>query len=306
MRTDGDSWDITTGVGSTALSVAAARALTSRRPQPLAVDPFAEVLVRGAGQQWADLIDGKAPDHLLIASSFGRAFQEYQAVRTKYFDDYVRAALDAGVRQMVIVAAGLDARAYRLDWPDGAVVYELDRRQVLEFKHQTLNANGAEPRVDRREVPVDLREDWPRALRDSGFDPAVPTAWLVEGLLFYVAADTVHQLFEKIMRGSAPGSRVAIEEMDPLPESVLAAFANPDEAFDDAMVQWVHLIYQDPRSEAARWFIEHGWHAERITISEYLGSLGRPPIPLGDDNSGLIPALVSLVTAMNPGIERLS
>lgn len=200
MRTDNDTWDITTSVGSTALFVAAARALEAQKPDPAAVDPYAEIFCRAVGGEWADLLDGEAPDHALRNADFGAHFVDFQAVRIKYFDDYFRAAATAGVRQIVLLAAGLDSRAYRLDWPDRTVVYELDQPRVLEFKRHALD--GHTPRAERREVPVDLRNDWPRALRDNGFDPNEPSAWIAEGLLIYLPASAQRELFTGL-RGEA-------------------------------------------------------------------------------------------------------
>ncbi|MGW4767371.1 SAM-dependent methyltransferase [Nocardia sp. NPDC004278] len=288
MRTNGDSWDINTSVGSTALFVAAARALGGRAADASAEDPFAELFVRAAGGEWADLLDGRVPDHPLLTPEFGIQFQQHQIARTRYFDDYLRAAAAVGIRQVVILAAGLDARAYRLPWPDGTVVYELDRLQVLEFKHKTLAQAGRQPIADRHEVPVDLREDWPKALRDSGFDPALPTAWLVEGLLIYLSPTAQDQLFAAIVSLSAPGSRVAIEQMDPLPAEAAAAMAEQDDAGSD----WVRLIYNGPRGEATAWFIDRGWTGEHVYLNDYIRDLGHTP--------AAEQSLISLVTVVRP------
>ncbi|MDT7792764.1 MAG: hypothetical protein QOD59_2200, partial [Mycobacterium sp.] len=113
MRTENDTWDIKTSVGSTALFVAAARALEAQKPNPAAIDPYAEVFCRAAGGDWAAVLDGGAPDHPL-KTEFGEYFVNFQAVRTRYFDNYFLAAAEAGVRQIVLLAAGLDSRAYRL------------------------------------------------------------------------------------------------------------------------------------------------------------------------------------------------
>lgn len=136
MRTEGDSWDITTSVGSTALFVATARALEAQKSDPLVVDPYAEAFCRAVGGSWADVLDGKLPDHKLKSTDFGEHFVNFQGARTKYFDEYFRRAAAAGARQVVILAAGLDSRAYRLPWPDGTTVFELDRPQVLDFKRE--------------------------------------------------------------------------------------------------------------------------------------------------------------------------
>nr|WP_240771812.1 SAM-dependent methyltransferase [Nocardia sp. CS682] len=299
VRTEGDTWDINTSVGSTALFVAAARALAARGPDPLAVDPLAEVFVRAAGPEWADLLDGKTTEHPLLDPDFGLPFQTFQAARTKYFDDYFAAAIAAGVRQIVILAAGLDARAYRLTWPNGTVVYELDRPQVLEFKRQTLAAHGDKPRADRREVPVDLREDWPTALREKGFDSAAPTAWLAEGLLPYLPATAVDQLFAAVDRTSAPGSRVAIEELDPLPDQAHTALLEDPDSAPHSWIDWAHLIYNEQRSDAVEWFAAHDWYATGITLADYLDSVGRQTEPTSDPPLSL-PTLARLTTAVRP------
>jgi methyltransferase (TIGR00027 family) len=141
VRTENDTWDIKTSVGSTALFVATARALEARKAHPAALDQFAEVFCRAAGGEWADVLDGGIPDHPL-RTEFGRYFVDFQAVRTKYFDSYFDAAAAVGVRQIVILAAGLDSRAYRLRWPDGTVIFELDQPRVLDFKREALAARG--------------------------------------------------------------------------------------------------------------------------------------------------------------------
>ena len=130
------------------------------------------------------------------------------AVRTRFFDKFFSDAAKAGVRQAVILAAGLDTRAYRLPWPAGSVVYEVDQPQVIEFKTRTLAGLGAAPTADRRAVGVDLRDDWPAALRDSGFDTDRPTAWIAEGLLGYLPPDAQDRLFDNITTLSASGSRL--------------------------------------------------------------------------------------------------
>ncbi|MFI5776553.1 class I SAM-dependent methyltransferase [Nocardia sp. NPDC051570] len=294
MRSEGDSWDINTSVGSTALFVAVARVLAGREEAPLAVDPFAEVFARAAGPEWTDVLDGKATGHPLLDPDFGAAFRAFIGSRTKYFDAYFADAVAAGVRQIVLLAAGLDARAYRLPWPDGTVVYELDRPQVLEFKRRTLADHGDKPRAERREVAVDLREEWPKALREHGFDPAAPTAWLIEGLLPYLPAEATDQLFDNLERSSAPGSRVAIEQMAPLPEPIRAAQPDPIRS------GWVELVYNEQRPDVVDWFTARGWRAEGITLPEYLASVGRGQVMSGE-SAKLVPGLVSLATAIRPG-----
>ena len=190
--------------------------MEAQKPDPLAVDPYAEVFCRAVGGRAADVLDGKVPDHELKTADFGQHFVNFQGARTKYFDEYFRRAADAGVRQVVVLAAGLDSRAYRLSWPDGTTIFELDRPQVLDFKRAVLAGQDAQPRAERREIAVDLREDWPQALRDNGFDAAKPSAWIAEGLLIYLPAAAEEQLFTGIDSLSCPGSHVAVEDGAPL------------------------------------------------------------------------------------------
>lgn len=276
MRSDDDSWDITTGVGSTALFVSAARALEARRPDPLAVDDIAEVFCRAAGAAWADLLDGTAPDHPLLSEDFGAHFVTFQAARTRYFDAYFRAAAEAGVRQIVLLAAGLDSRAYRLDWPAGTTVFELDRREVLDFKGRTLDRRGTVPRADRREVAVDLREDWPAALRAAGFDADAPSAWIAEGLLIYLPAAAQEQLFTGIDALAAPGSRVAVEEGRPMPPEAFKAKVAETRSATDMRGQFWQLVYNEQCAPAAQWFSRRGWTADATTLADYLESVRRP------------------------------
>ncbi|MCV7281526.1 SAM-dependent methyltransferase [Mycolicibacterium flavescens] len=292
MRTDDDTWDITTSVGATALFVAAARALEAQKPDPVAVDPLAEVFCRAAGGEWADLLDGRAPEHPL-RSEFGVDFVNFQAVRTRYFDDYFRAASAAGVRQIVLLAAGLDSRGYRLDWPAGTVLYELDQPRVLDFKRQALA--GRPTTADRREVAVDLRDDWPKALRDSGFDATEPSAWIAEGLLIYLPAAAQRQLFAGIDALAAPGSHVAVEEAAPMDAATFAAKrAEERSAGEDGFFT---LVYNEQHEPAAQWFGARGWHAEATALQDWLRGNGRP-VPEAGSEAALMTGTISLVSAI--------
>ena len=180
-RTGDDSWDLASSVGATATMVAAARAMASAADDPLIDDPWAAPLVRAVGLDFfTKMLDGDLDLSQIPNSSSERmrAMIDAMASRTKFFDDHCIDSTAAGIRQVVILASGLDSRAYRLPWPTGTVVYELDQPQVIEFKSTTLEAAGARPTVQRRAIPIDLREDWPSALRAAGFDPAAPAAWL--------------------------------------------------------------------------------------------------------------------------------
>lgn len=216
LRSPDDTWDVTTDIGTTAVMVATARAVETARPDPLINDPYAKLLVADAGTKlWPALLDRsliakmEATDPEATAAFHGMC--NYQAVRTHFFDTYFDSAVRGGIGQVVILAAGLDSRAYRLDWPAGTVIYEIDQPKVLSYKSTTLAAHGVTASADRRAIPMDLRNDWPAALCAAGFDPAAPTAWLAEGLLMYLPADGQDRLFEQITGVSAPGSRLGAE-----------------------------------------------------------------------------------------------
>jgi methyltransferase (TIGR00027 family) len=297
VRSEGDTWDITTSVGSTALLVATARALEAQKPDPLVVDPFAEIFCRAVGGPAADVLDGKDPDHQLKTEDFGEPFVNFQGGRTKYFDEYFRRAADAGVRQVVILAAGLDSRAYRLDWPAGTTIFELDRPQVLDFKREVLDDHGAQPRAERREIAVDLREDWPQALRDSGFDEARQSAWIAEGLLIYLPANAQEQLFTGIDSLAAPGSHVAVEDGVPIdPEEFSAAVEEERAAAAEGDRRlFFRLIYNEQHAPATEWFRERGWTAVGTPLADYLRAVGRP---LPDNDAGHNFARNTLVSAV--------
>ena len=295
MRTENDSWDIKTSVGSTALFVAAARALEAQKPHPVVVDPFAEVFCRAAGGDWAGVIDGGTPDHPL-KTEFGQYFVDFQAVRTRYFDAYFETAAAVGVRQIVILAAGLDSRAYRLPWPDGTVIYELDQPQVLEFKREALAARGDAPAVERREVAVDLRDDWPQALRNSGFDPSTPSAWIAEGLLIYLPATAQRQLFAGIDSLAAPGSHLALEESVPLDAAAFEA-KREEELAGGSDRTFFTLVYNEQHAPAREWFGNRGWWAVATPLPYQLRSLGRA-VPEPGSESGLMTGNISLVSAI--------
>ena len=219
-RTEQDTWDLASSVGATATMVAAARARASAEPNPIINDPFAAPLVRAVGLDFfTRLVDGEvlipqAAQTYKVDESGERDLQletDSIAVRTRFFDDFFLNAARDGVRQAVILAAGLDARPYRLSWPSGSVVYEVDQPKVIEFKNATMAALSAAPAADRRTVSIDLREDWPAALRRSGFDDTIPTAWSAEGLLGYLPPEAQDRLFDNITALSAPGSSLATE-----------------------------------------------------------------------------------------------
>ncbi|MGV9803048.1 SAM-dependent methyltransferase, partial [Mycobacterium sp. NPDC003449] len=248
-------------------------------------------LVRAVGiDAFTKMVDGEldiaaiAPD----AAPRARANIDEMAVRTRFFDDYFAEAGRAGIRQAVILASGLDSRAYRLPWPDGTVVYEIDQPEVIEFKTRTLAGLGAEPTAQRRTVPIDLREDWPAALRAAGFDPAAPTAWCAEGLLIYLPPDAQDRLFDNIDGLSAAGSTVATEFVPALkdfdPEKARAATA----AFSQLglTMDMPSLIYHGERHSAADYLTTKGWKMTGAVRSALFTRYGLP-VPEFDDDDPL-------------------
>ncbi|MFG1933201.1 class I SAM-dependent methyltransferase [Mycobacterium sp. NPDC048908] len=275
-RTDDDSWDITEGVGATALGVAWSRSQEATSDCPLFTDPYARMFVDAAMEQGWQL----PPSHMLERI---RSIGNYAASRTKWFDEFFMAAGANGIDQAVILAAGLDARGWRLPWLDGTVLYEIDQPGVLEFKAETLARNDAEPSVSRYvAVPIDLRQDWPEALRDAGFDITVPTAWTAEGLLPYLPAAGQDLLFERIAELSATGSRVAVESFGKgfFDSDYLAARREQmrrlrEEAGEPDGPDVSDLWYIEDRTDVADWLAERGWQVTAVEARDLMKRYGR-------------------------------
>lgn len=260
VRQDDDTWDIATSVGATAVMVAMARAAETGRANPLIRDPFAEPLVAAP-----QLSETRAQVLSQPALSFPRLV-DYLAVRTHFFDAFFTAAAEAGISQHVILAAGLDSRAYRMHWPTDTVIYEVDLPAVLEYKSATLDAFGATPATNRREIGVDLRHNWPAALSAAGFDPTRSTTWLAEGLLPFLPSEAQEALFTHIDRLSTAGSRVAVEVFDyddaEQHQRLLAAGAKPS---DDNAIDPFELWYDHGgRPDCAKWFDSRGWTTQSV------------------------------------------
>jgi len=289
-RSDNDSWDITESVGTTALGVAAARAAETESEDPLIRDPFARLFLDAAGPgMWsmfgnptlsADLADVD-PD----LSKRMKNRVDFMAARTAFFDEFFISAADAGIRQVVILASGLDSRAWRLPWPDDTTVYELDQPKVLQFKSATLQSHGALPMSTQVDVPIDLRQDWPKVLQRAGFDPSAPTAWSAEGLLRFLPAPAQDLLFERIDALSASRSRLAAnapgkdflnperlarerQEMQHMREVAAREF---DTEIPDVQDLW----YAEERTDVGNWLSGHGWDATVTTAAELLTHYGR-------------------------------
>ncbi|MDT5299722.1 MAG: hypothetical protein QOG79_2964 [Mycobacterium sp.] len=274
-RTDGDTWDLASSVGATATAVAASRAMASQGPDALLDDPLADPLVRAVGiDSFVKLVDGEiavTDDPRLNR----RSMNEQMAVRTRYFDDFFTTATDSGVRQVVILASGLDTRAYRLRWPADTVVYEIDQPDVIEFKTRTLAGLGAEPTAQRRTVAIDLRDDWPSALIRAGFVTSLPTAWSAEGLLVYLPPEAQDRLFDSITELSAPGSRVATEHMDMrgLPADWAQQLTQRSQRISSS-INLAELFYTGERNNAADYLAAHGWQTNVLKTGEAFAANG--------------------------------
>jgi methyltransferase (TIGR00027 family) len=274
-RFDGDTWDLASSVGATATMVAAQRALANR--ESLIEDPYAEPLVRAVGMDFfIRALDGEIDFGDVDPESDMRRAAEGMAVRTRWFDRLFTDGAAAGIRQAVILAAGLDARAYRLDWPDGTTVYELDQPEVIEFKTKTLAGQSAQPKADRRTIAIDLRNDWPKALLDNGFDPGQPTAWIAEGLLIYLPPEAQDLLFDRINELSAPGSRVATEH---IPDMTMFSDERSKQITErmkkyGSDIEISDLIYDGERSHVIEYLTDHGWDVTSQTMREAYAANG--------------------------------
>jgi methyltransferase (TIGR00027 family) len=297
-RNDDDSWEITESVGATALGVAAARAAETESDNPLIDDPFARVFLDAAGEgmwNWfaapdlpAELAEAE-PDLPLRMQSM----VNYMASRTAFFDGFFIDAATAGVQQVVILAAGLDSRAWRLPWPAGTTVYELDQPKVLEFKSATLQQRGAEPTAKLVHVAVDLRQDWPKALQEAGFDASAPAAWSAEGLLPFLPAAAQDLLFERVHALSAPGSRIAVEAPGPgfndpamierqrtQMQRVRELMERAGEQRDIPDVQ--DLWYFEDRADVGDWLRGHDWQVAVVPAEELMAGYDRPAPDIED------------------------
>jgi len=299
VRTDNDTWEITESVGATALGVAAARAAETESENPLISDPFARLFLDAAGDgMWNWFAAPDLPADIAEAEPDLRprmqGMVDYMAARTSFFDQFFLDAARSGVRQVVILAAGLDSRAWRLPWPDGITVYELDQPRVLEFKASTLRESGAQPACKLVHVPVDLRHDWPAALQEAGFDASAPSAWSAEGLLPFLPAAAQELLFERVHALSAGGSRIAVESPGPdfLDEDARAKQRETMQRVRDLMAKLeperdipdVHdLWYFEEREDVDTRLRHHGWDVTVTPAEELMARYDRRPPQHIDD-----------------------
>jgi methyltransferase (TIGR00027 family) len=277
------------GLGLTAILVAGARAAESARSDRLFDDPFAHSVVEAASAASPKIAlahKGSADE------AVNRARRDSVAVRTRFCDDYLLAAARSGCRQIVLLAAGLDARAFRLAWPEGARLWEIDMPGVFAFKERVLANRGAMPACERRIIPADLREDWPHLLTGAGFDPAQPAAWLVEGLLMYLDERERDLLVDRVGTLSGAGSRIAMDHRGGFfaPPPVTSA---DDPSGDKAAARFAALAAA-ASSDASlatpeTWFNRHGWRAKVLDPAAVFARYGRP-VPLSAARSWMATA----------------
>ncbi|MGH3633852.1 class I SAM-dependent methyltransferase [Mycobacterium sp.] len=279
VRSDNDTWDLATSVGATATMVAAVRARATRAR--LIDDRFAEPLVAAVGidffHRWATgELDPAEVD--IPGNPWGLQPQTDRLIaRTPYIDDFIADACAAGIHQVVILASGLDTRGYRLSWPTGVTLFEIDQPQVIEFKQTTLAALGAEPTVDLRAVPIDLRHDWPAALRQAGFDTARPTVWIAEALVNFLTADAQDRLLDDITALSADVSRLMVEVLWNSPDSQQILQAATQRWYQHGLdIRLEDLGYFGQRHDIASYLSDHGWHSTRTSLRQLLIDNGLP------------------------------
>ena len=295
-RADDDSWDPATGVGVTATFGAVARAVATNKG--LMNDPFAEPLVRAAGVEYfTRLVDNER-----YAADDGddpvmTGLMDILATHTRFLDEFLAAAGRAGIRQVVILASGLDTRPYRLWWPSGTTVYEIDQPEVIDFKTDVLRGLGAKLNANRCAVGIDLRQDWLAALRRVGFDAAQPTVWIVEQLLVgYLPPDAQNRLLNDVTAVSAAGSRFAADHMPTWTPSQLEA----GRAFVDGWrqhgldVDLASLTYPGEYRYVPEYLRAHGWETVERNVVELFTAMGLARLWRGGpDDLAVIPGYVT-------------
>lgn len=284
------------GVGWTALLTTYARAQEQRRPDRVFRDPWAVPVIEaalGAGRHGLPQLGPARDDG---SSALWEMFTAYFAAgRTPFFDDQVRAGIAAGAEQVVVLAAGMDARAARLELPDEMPVYEVDTAPVLEFKAAVLASIGAD--VERR-VPVtaDLRENWPAALLGAGFEPGRPTVWIIEGLLMYLEAPACNRLLTTVRETSGRGSRVAVEYFRRIPD--MNSVPAVDERETEALRHTLDLFESGPPTNPGTWFSRLGMTSDLITeVPDELRRHGRSVPEVLDTDVTTVPIYIWLAAA---------
>jgi methyltransferase (TIGR00027 family) len=238
-------------VGRTALAVSLARAVESERPDAWFDDPLARGLASRSGAA-GDAINAGI-------QRIGEGLRSWVAVRTRFLDDVVLASMGEGIRQVVIVGAGLDARSFRLPLPDGTTVFEVDRDDVLAVKQRVVDAAALRPRGRRLVVVGDVTDPgWLGSLEHSGWRSGEPTLWILEGFLIYFEAEVRTRILSELSAVSATGSRLGA--------TVSTRAGAPDNP----------LWYSFTSLDFVSWFAECGWAANATTMAERSESYGRP------------------------------
>jgi methyltransferase (TIGR00027 family) len=262
------SGDVPTGVGKTALGMAMVRAQESSRADRLFDDPYAAGFLAAAPGVF-DREQRSATAGADGVAGLGAAFWSHAVIRTRFYDDHLLDAAAQGIRQVVLLAAGLDTRAYRVAWPAGVHLFEVDLFDVLDFKQRVLDRQAAAPRCRRRAVAADLREDWATPLIEAGLRPHHPTAWLLEGILIYLTADQAAHLLTTVGDLSTAGSRIAFE-FDSLGIDTMREQARTT----PAMAQYTSM-WKGGLPDTANWLAEHGWRPETHSRAEAAVRYGR-------------------------------
>ena len=271
-RTENDTWDLASSVGATATGVAAARALASRGESPLIDDPFAESMVRAVGVDYfTKMAHGQIEPNEDGALLDPHRLAEGMAIRTMYFDDFLTSTTDTGVRQIVILAAGLDALAV----PPAMAVGNDGLRGGSAAGHRVqgriLAELGATPTATLHSIGIDLREDWPTELLLAGFDPTSPTAWIAEGLLGYLPPAAQDRLFDHITELSEAGSRIAtdwVPDIRVLATDGVRAIGASQRAQGLDLDDPSDLVYQGERNSVVDYLRDHGWLTETVTVED--------------------------------------
>ena len=270
-------------VGLTSRWMAAARARESERADRLFNDPFAASLAGPEGFAWPNRME---PVTLPAVPGPALGPGLYVAVRTRFFDDFLLdASWSIGIRQVVLVAAGMDARAFRLDWLPRTRLYELDRPEVLSAKDAVMDRLRTQPSCERHTVGVDLEQPWAQALLDAGYEVQEASVWLIEGLLFYLSPTTVRTLLEAVSSLASEGSRLGMDLVNrelltsPVMWPLLKTFARRGVMGGFGT--------DDPEALLA----DHGWEAHVTQPGEREANYERWPYPVVHRNVPGIPRL---------------
>jgi len=249
-------------LASTAYWIAAVRASESKRKDRLFNDPWAEALASSEGSRW---IQQRSPDSIIPI-----------VLRTRFFDDFLKRIIsdNTAVRQIVLVGAGMDTRAFRMDWPEQTHFYELDQARILEYKNKILNSRSARPKCERITIATDLISDWEPMLKKAGFDQAQPSVWLLEGFLFYLSNQNLINLLKRVMNLAATGSYIGFDIINSI-TLTSPMTKNWVDMQAESGAPWIGSM-DDPNS----FFASHFWHATLTTLGAPEANYDRWPYPV--------------------------